>query len=214
MLAAGAFFALEFDTFIPQHTGVTRIGGYGYLLAGLGIALAVELALRRVARRRSPGSIRISARGGRGLLRLLGGAGGRGLAGGTQRGRRGRPQARPRRARARALTAAARSLTNVSTRGVIEQQTGLEDPVEGRQPVIEDPAFLDAANMRLAQVQEFFVNAGEGAPGSGDVLSDLDVRFVLAASDPDELGSPYHFADAPGLAQRLAPRPRAAAGVE
>lgn len=206
LLAAAAFFALAFDTFIPRHTGVTRIGGYGYLLAGLGIALVAQLALRAVARRGSPGAIRMAAAAAVvffvcwavpvGVVSLAGHSevgpeGGRALA----------------ELRSRGSDGGGAVLANVSTRGVIEQQTGLEVPVEGRQPVIEDPGFLAAANDRLAEVEEFFVNAGARAAGAGDVLDRLDVRFVLAASDPDQLGSPYHFADTSGLASRLAREP-------
>ena len=50
--AAMLFFGLKFDTFIPQHTGLTRIAIYLGLLYGLGLALAADLVLAWLRRLR------------------------------------------------------------------------------------------------------------------------------------------------------------------
>jgi hypothetical protein len=207
MLAAGAFFALSFDTYIPRHTGVTRIGGYGYLLAGLAIALVAELCMRFMRRRAEPSTLRLATAAA--VVFFVCWAvpvGVVSLSGHSEVGERGR----------RALTelgsrgsdGGGAVLSNVSSRGVIEHETGLEVPVEGRQPVIEDPSFLAAANSRLQDVEAFFVSAGEGDGKEPDpLLNDLDVRWVLAATDSDALGSPYQFGDSPGLISRLKDEP-------
>ena len=47
-------------------------------------------------------------------------------------------------------------LSNALTTGTVESFTGLEDPLEGRQPLIEDPAFLAAANQLLLDAHDWF----------------------------------------------------------
>src|SRR5690606_36824987 len=54
---AGLAFALAFDTFIPQHTGMTRMGAYSYLVLELAVGVAAQdgwsWARRRVGAVRS-----------------------------------------------------------------------------------------------------------------------------------------------------------------
>jgi hypothetical protein len=191
LVAAGAFFALAFDSFIPQHTGITRIGGYLYLLWGMGAALLVEPLARRLRVR----ATRLAAAAALAFVvawalpvgvhafttRLeLSSAGDETLAAVRDMGER-----EPRGA----------VLSNASTRGIVEFVTELEQPIEGRQPVIEDPTFLDAANRVLAQTQGYFLTLGEpGVEGAG-FLRGLDVGRLLVVSDPEMLGARDAFGD-------------------
>ena len=75
-------------------------------------------------------------------------------------------------------------LSNALTTGTIESFTGLEDPLEGRQPLIEDPAFPESANQLLLDVHDWF------AKPTDRVLPDrLGVRWVLVVDDAAALGT-------------------------
>jgi hypothetical protein len=80
-------------------------------------------------------------------------------------------------------------LSNASTRGIIEFTTGLEQPIEGRQPVIEDPDFLDAAIRVLGRTQAYFLTLGEPGADNSGLLRDLGVGWLLVTSDPELLGA-------------------------
>jgi hypothetical protein len=75
-------------------------------------------------------------------------------------------------------------LSNALTTGTIESFTGLETPLEGRQPLIEDPAFLAATNQLLLDAHDWFIQ-----PTDRSLLDRLGVRWVLVADDPAVLGT-------------------------
>ena len=75
-------------------------------------------------------------------------------------------------------------LSNALTTGTIESFTGLEAPLEGRQPLIEDPAFLASANRLLLAAHEWFAHPTDRA-----FLDRLGVRWVLVADAPTTLGT-------------------------
>jgi hypothetical protein len=75
-------------------------------------------------------------------------------------------------------------LSNALTTGTIESFTGLEDPLEGRQPLIEDPAFLETANQLLLDVHDWFAR-----PTDRSLLDRLGVRWVLVVDDAAALGT-------------------------
>jgi len=201
LLAAGAFFALAFDSFIPQHTGITRIGGYLYLLWGMAAALLIEPLTSRLRAR----TTRLAAAAVLAFVlawslpvgihafstRLeLGSEGSAALAEVRDMGERQPGGA---------------VLSNASTRGIVEFVTDLEQPIEGRQPVIEDPGFLDAANRVLARTQSYFLTLGEPGIERVRLLRELDVRWLLVVSDPQLLGARDAFGD-PGTAIAAARR--------
>jgi hypothetical protein len=191
LVGAGAFFAISFDTFIPQQTGVSRIGAY----LSLGCALAVGVGAqgliawwRRRGRVFSP--LVVTAV----LVFLVAWALPLGLAALADR-RSVEPSGRAALAAVNARAEGGAILSNVSTRGVLEFRTGLEAPVEGRQPVIEDASFLEAANERLSDVEAYFADVGSGGGRASrtGAIERLDVGWVLAARRPVELGSPFSF---------------------
>ena len=193
LLAGIAFFALAFDTYVPQYTGIARFGQYLPLVAGLAVGAVLAAWLAALSRRwRGYARWRFDAivatasvlfavalvltqvSGSRaadeelaGLDRGLGDAGREALA--TIEARAGGDEA---------------VLSNATTRGSVEFLGRRESPLEGRQPFIEEPAFLEAANAVLLEAHQFL----EGATGT-ELLRRLGVRWVLIADDPTELGA-------------------------
>jgi hypothetical protein len=204
LAGAGLAFALAFDTFIPQHTGMTRVGAYSYLALALAVGVATQLGWS-CARRRFGGVPPALACGALAFAVTWSAATAAvTLSGARELGAAGERVLE----RLRAERAPGAVLSNASTRGLIEFATGREAPIEGRQPVIEDPAFLRAANHRLEQVERYFTNAGTSGPRADRaVLAQLGVGWIVAADPPEALGSPFSFGDSPGIAERLAREP-------
>ena len=75
-------------------------------------------------------------------------------------------------------------LTNALTTGTVESFTGLEVPLEGRQPLIEDPAFLGEANALLLDTHAWF-----DRPTDRVLIDRLGVSWVLVVDRPDLLGA-------------------------
>ena len=183
LLGAGiAFFALAFDTYVPRWTGLVRFGQYLPLLVGLGVTFAVAgylrlwswLAVIRVPRAFAV----IAAIAGVLWLAPLAAT---------------RYAAEPRipadgQAALQALRTMGKPgdvvLSNALTTGTIEWFAGLEAPLEGRQPLIEDPAFLAATNQLLLDAHDWFADPGDRA-----LLDRLGVRWVLVSDDPTVLGT-------------------------
>ncbi len=183
LLGAGiAFFALEFETYVPRWTGLVRFGQYLPLLVGLSVTFAVAGYIRLwawLAEVRVPRAFALGAALA-GILWLA-------------------PQALARYRLELAIPTDGQAaletlrtmgapgdivLSNVLTTGTIEAFSGLEDPLEGRQPLIEDPAFLATANRLLLDAQDWFAD-----PDSRTFLDRLGVRWVLVADDPAILGT-------------------------
>jgi hypothetical protein len=183
LVGAGiGFFALAFDTYVPRWTGLVRFGQYLPLLAGMGLTFAIAGYLRLwswLAEVRIPRTLPLVAAL-VGVIWLV-------------------PVATTRYAAelrlppdGQAALEALRTtgshgdvvLANTLTTGTIESFTGLEVPLEGRQPLIEDAEFLESANQLLLEAHEWFV-----APTSRALLDRLGVRWVLVADDPAILGT-------------------------
>jgi hypothetical protein len=199
---AMAFFSVKFDTFIPQHTGLTRIAIYLGLLYGLGMALGADLTgqwvRRRIADREQAGLVALAAvvlfgawALGVGVIALnkYGGIG--------AEGREALSVLRSKSSRADEAV-----LSNISSRGLIEFSTGLEAPVEGRQPVIEDPDFLTDANKALVEIHRYFERPADPA-----LLRRLGVRWLLVSNQSRGIGSPFNLGLPFNQAQRLIEQP-------
>ena len=189
MLVAGslvglaiAFFAIRFETYVPRWTGLVRFGQYAPLGAGILFAVATAgfvrlwawLAERRLPRE-TPFVVAVVA-----LAWLLPAATGRYSAEVRM------PEAGL--AALGALRSLARPddivLTNALTTGTVESFTGLEVPLEGRQPLIEDPAFLGEANALLLDTHAWF-----DRPTDRVLIDRLGVSWVLVVDRPDLLGA-------------------------
>jgi hypothetical protein len=183
-----AFFALRFETYVPRWTGLVRFGQYVPVLAGVGAAFGLEGGrwAWRLAAGGPPGPVvrRWVVRGvGVGAVVWLVAVAGAAFE---------RDAVRLSPAGERALAELARLgapgdvvLSNALTPGTIEFFTGLEAPLEGRQPLIEEPDVLAAANELLLRAHRFWT----GDAGAGDLLGDLGVRWLLVADDPALLGA-------------------------
>lgn len=202
-----AFFALRFETYVPRWTGLVRFGQYIPVFAAVGAAFAIEggraawllvagSGLRDAARRWLGRGVAVGA-----AIWLIVVAGGH--------FERDAPRLHPVGERALAVLARLGApgdvvLSNVLTPGTIEFFTGLEAPLEGRQPLIEEPAVLTAANELLLRAHRFWAggsgpDGGSGpgpvdgpgpAGGAGEGLLDaLRVRWLLVADDPGLLGA-------------------------
>jgi hypothetical protein len=182
LAAAVAFFAVAFTTYVPRWTGFVRLGQYTPLFAGIGVAFAVEGFLRtwsRLAERRLPRALPAvtaviaiawlvpwsSARyadelaitpNGRGVLEEL------------------KAMARP----------GDVVVSNALTTGTVESFTGLEDPLEGRQPLIEERAILARANDLLLAAHRWFESPADRA-----FVDSVGARWVLVVDDPATLGA-------------------------
>jgi hypothetical protein len=223
LLGAGiAFFAVEFDTYVPRWTGLVRFGQYLPLLVGLSVTFALAGYIRLwawLAEVRVPRAFALVAAVA-GVIWLA-------------------PQAIARYALEPAIPTDGRValealrtrgapgdvvLSNMLTTGTIEMFSGLEDPLEGRQPLIEDPAFLATTNQLLLDAHDWFADPHDRA-----FLDRLGVRWVLVADDPATLGTTgtlggtvaaTTMADglrvvwsAPGIALLEVPEPATAAAV-
>jgi hypothetical protein len=74
-------------------------------------------------------------------------------------------------------------LSNVGTRGTFEFRTGIEDPLEGRQALIEAPEFVEHSTRVIEDTHDFFTG-----PGTGDLPDRLDVNWIVVADQPSLLG--------------------------
>ncbi|NJD27525.1 MAG: hypothetical protein FIA92_04440 [Chloroflexi bacterium] len=182
-LAAGiAFFAVAFSTYVPQHTGLVRFAQY--IPGGLGFAVGFAAQGYIVLWQRITGGL--PSRGFASVVAAVSIACLVIVARESYRGDDGIPaQGRE------AIAELARHgepgdvvLSNALTTGQLEFHTELEAPLEGRQPLIEEPAFLDHANAMLLAAHRFF-----GPERDPAVLQALGVRWVLVADQPRLLGA-------------------------
>jgi len=193
---------------VPQHTGIARFGSYVPFAAGLAVSPALEGFLLGWARLRAFGGTQ--SRGTRApVLGRVGAVALPALAvawalytvaaplGGRERVNLGDVGPEFRELDQRLTGAGARALatlreeenrgavlTNASTRGTVEFMTGLETPLEGRQPFIEDGAFLGRVNDLLLAANEYFQDPTDAA-----ILGRLGIGWVLVADRPGLLGA-------------------------
>ena len=183
LVGAGiAFFGLAFHTYVPRWTGLVRFGQYLPLLVGLAVTFAMAGYLRAwawLAEVRVPREFALGAALA-GIIWLAPQTW-TPYAAGAAIGLDGRAALEALRTQGRAGDVV---LSNVLTTGTIESFTGLEAPLEGRQPLIEDAAFLAAADRLLLDAHDWFIHPTDRA-----FLDRLGVRWVLVADDPKTLGT-------------------------
>jgi hypothetical protein len=192
-----AFFALSFDTYVPRWTGLVRFGQYVPLGVGIGVAFALEGFLRtwaRIAEHSVPRILPFIAAV-IGVVWLVPWVVPRYAA---------EPRIQPAGfealARLQALADADDVVvSNVLTTGTIESFTGLENPLEGRQPLIEESDLLQAANALLLAGHRFF-----GDPADRSYVAGLGARWVLVADDPAILGATATLGGSTGVLDAVA----------
>jgi hypothetical protein len=185
-------FQLRYDTYVPRHTGNARIAGYFPLVPAVWVAHGVVVLGALLARWRVPE--RLVAGAAVVLLLVL-------TAPLTHATMAGRPVLRGDGAEALAwvrdtLPPGSRVVSNVATRGTLEFFTGAENPLEGRQPLIEEPGFLRAAVSTLVEVHDYLEQPRPGG------LEELGADYLVLARPP-QLGSVLQYAvPASGFARR------------
>lgn len=204
LLAAGvAWFELHYDTYVPRHTGNVRLAVYVAVVEAFGVAAGAQTLLHVVSLLPTPRLPPI-AKGALGSLVVLGVVGL--TAPQTVATMRSRPAISDAGARALALVrsttpAGAVVIGNVATRGTIEYFTGREDPLEGRQPLIEEADTLTSAVDYLDRMHRFLRR-----PHVGEMRGSLGATWLVLCHDSNDLGSvldygrpALHFARKAGL---------------
>jgi hypothetical protein len=186
VLVAGAlFFAYAFSTYVPRHTGLVRLGQYAPLVFGLAMGFVFEgllLAWQRLSQAMEPRRMALLLA--LGCIVWLGPLNAIGLQ--SQIGLP--PQGRAALAQLDVLADGGDVvLSNAVTGGTIEFMTSLEAPLEGRQPLLEEPALLSHANEVLLATHRLFDEGDHG------VLETLSVNWLLLVDDPATLGAQAVF---------------------
>ncbi|MFZ4584522.1 MAG: hypothetical protein ACOYNI_04765 [Acidimicrobiia bacterium] len=185
LVAVILYFALAYDTFVPQNTGTSRfaqyaplaivgfvpfaVGGYLQLVAGIGVrsrriaqgalvAVAAAVMVVSIALVGADRSNSISASGSA-AFRFLD------------------SQSAPNEV----------MLCNAGTRGTFEFFTDLQNPLESRQPVIESPRLLRRAADSLLESHRFFLSEPNSSPPFDGI------RFVVMVSDPARVGADVSY---------------------
>jgi hypothetical protein len=176
------FFALAFDTYVPRWTGLVRFGQYVPLLVAIATAMAVDGYLRAWARMADARIPRVLVL----VTAIVGTVWLVPIAWSTY-------QVQPRLAPdGIAALDALRShaapndivLSNALTTGTIEFFAPVEVPLEGRQPLIEEPGFLATANALLLDAHRWFTQPADRA-----FVDRLGARWILVTDDPATLGA-------------------------
>lgn len=179
MLAiAATYFGLAYDTFVPRHTGLFRFVSYSPLVAALLVAVALEGFALRFEAMSAVGRARVAK------LALAGGVvvGAGVLAAVATVDRYRNYQSIPSTTAAFLDRLAERAkpgdalIGNVGTRGTFEFWTGLEDPLEGRQALIEKPGFVTHSTRVIEDAHAFFT--GKGA---ADLADRLGVNWIVVS---------------------------------
>lgn len=195
-----AWFQWHYDTFVPQHTGNARIAQYVPLIYAIAVAAGIEVVTalltgwlpRRLGTRfRSVAAYTMAW-----VAIAL-------FAPTTVQIMAGRPAVSAAGSDAFAeLSSAAPPgsvvVSNTATRGTVEFFTGLEDPLEGRQPLIEDLPTLTSATSYLKLMHEFLVD-----PHPQQLERELGATWIVLAASPQELGTSLEYGTAaPHFARR------------
>jgi hypothetical protein len=200
LVAGMAFFAFSFATYVPRHTGLDRFGQYLPLTLALAAAFGLD-ALASVGQRLRGRSVRpeasdpVRAADGSGTAARAGLAGGAALvlaaAAWTLTGFADDPRIPA--AGREALDATAATVPageavigNALTTGALEFFTHREAPMEGRQPLIEDPTFLVRVNELNADVHAFFLDPDD--PAARAAVAATGATWFLVADEPSTLG--------------------------
>jgi hypothetical protein len=188
------YFALSYDTYVPRHTGLARFTQYMPLLVVLLIGIALTgVRDRFVARQRGvPGAagriavaaVAVCAATAFGIWATvdlyqddtrLGPAGAATYRYLRDHGRDGEVV-----------------LSNAGTRGQFEFFTGLEDPLEARQALLETPAFARRATGLLESAHRFFTGAGDA-----DLADRLHASWVVVTPAGSFLGAGTSYGQPP-----------------
>ncbi|GAA1932366.1 hypothetical protein [Nocardioides marmoribigeumensis] len=186
MAVAVLYFELRYDTYVPEHTGNARIAGYfplGYcfMVAG-GVAVLERLAARAARRPRAARGAVVAVVAA--VLVLSAPLTYRTMQ--TRHVLEGDGLAALTWMRSH-LPRGSRVVSNVATRGTLEYFSHVENPLEGRQPLIEERGFLQAAVADLRAVHDFLVSPSPGG------LERVGADYLLLAR-PAELGSGLQYA--------------------
>ena len=190
LAAAVAWFQLNYDTFVPQHTGNVRIAVYlpilYCILLAAGVELLCRLALRWWTDRGNAathtvvsvavcaiaiGFFAVTTNATMASRAAISGTGEQAFAELEQRAPSGSVV-----------------VSNVGTRGTLEYFTGLEVPTEGRQPLIEDRRTLAAAVQYLSRLHRFLQD-----PHPGQLRNDLGATWLVLSARPRVLGTGIHY---------------------
>jgi hypothetical protein len=188
--AVVAWFELRYDTFVPQHTGNVRIAVYLPITYVILLAAGVELVSRlvsswwksprpRAARLMVVATVPTLAIGYFAFTTVpimatrpaISDTGAQALAELKQRAPTGSVV-----------------LSNVATRGTLEYFTGLEDPAEGRQPLIEDRNTLGSAVQYLIRLHAFVQD-----PRRGELTNRLGATWFVLSKQPRNLGTGINY---------------------
>lgn len=188
LLSAGmAFFAFAFETYVPRHTGLARFGQYAPLIAAFLLAFALDgyaRAWERLSGARLRHGLAVAVIALLAAVQLVPFA--------DTEYREDVALAPDGLVALRFLREAGNPgdvvLTNAATHGQVEYLTGLESPLEGRQPLIEEPDFLLHTNALLLRAHRFFETPADPA-----LVRELGVRWLLIVDDPAVLGAAEGF---------------------
>jgi hypothetical protein len=195
LLAAGVvYFAVSYDTYVPRHTGLGRFVQYAPFVSALFVALAIEGVAVWLERTDAPARHRHLAVAGAAVLVLGGVALAITLT--VQRYDRQNTLSPAGRDLLNHLAAEGKPgqtvLTNVGTRGIFEFWTGLEDPLEARQALIESPAFVNRSIALLEDTHRFFT--ATGVPRLADRLG---ADWIVVSPSPSLLGAGASYGSPP-----------------
>lgn len=199
--AAVLWFSFHYRTYIPRHTGNVRIAAYSALGYALLIALAVDgwrsLVSTVLTRRRrthpqhrwaplAAGAVVLAASWGLTAPHTLAEMSARPAlsSGGVWALHTLQQTVRP----------GGVVVSNVATRGTFELFTGLEDPAEGRQPLIETGSTLQGAIDYLRTLHDFLEH-----PSPGVLEDKLGAGYLVIARPPRALGTSLFYGKPPAM---------------
>jgi hypothetical protein len=186
IVAAMGAFAVAFETYVPRHTGLGRIGQYVPLLVGtvLGFAAAgYQAAWSRIVDRRVPlfaGILATAVAFGLAVPIINGSY----YANETRLPPSGRAALEALRSMAGPDDVA---ISNAITYGTIEFFSGVEAPLEGRQPLIEEPQLLEDVNGLLISMNRYLLSSLNRE--AVEAVNDLGFRWLIVVDDPSTLGA-------------------------
>lgn len=177
--------ALAYDTYVPRHTGLSRLAQYSPLvLSGL-VAIAAHgyaAALTRRVHVRDARVLTVAAWS-LGVVVVVGSA----LATSNQLGGDSAISRDGASALARLEQQANTReviVGNVGTRGLVTFRTGAESLLEGRQGFLERASFLTAANRLFERAHEFFTT-----PQHSTFADRYRIDWIVVAATPEVLGA-------------------------
>jgi hypothetical protein len=188
------YFAAAYDTFVPRHTGLGRFVQYAPLVIAMLAAMAIEGFAIRIESLTVATRHRVAAATGAAVVVIGTLALGISLTMNRYRTQNELPDAGARvleRLAARG-TPGEVVLVNAGTRGIFEFWTGLEDPLEARQALIENPKFVARATALLEDTNRFF-----SGTGAADLPDRLGVNWIVVAPRPSELGAGASYGSPP-----------------